>query len=221
VWIRWKKKSFLIDTSPDLRQQSLRESIPRVDFVLYTHPHADHLGGIDDLRNFNFIQKKKIPIYAHDWTERELRSRFPYLFNKQAPAAGGGIAQLDLLPFDLDGRTFTVQGLPIEPIPVQHGRNRVAGFRLGKVAYITDCNHIPEASVGKLQNLSLLVLDCLRYQSHDTHLTFEQALHYAHLIKAQKTVFTHLSHDFDYKKTTRLLPKNVSLAYDGLNLTIR
>ncbi len=221
VWVRLKGKSFLIDTSPDFRQQSLRENIKRVDFVLYTHPHADHLAGIDDLRSFNFVQKSNIPIYAHEWTERELRNRYPYLFQKNTRLVGGGIAQLDLIPFDLDGPEFIAQGITIQPIPVDHGTQRVAGFRFGKAAYITDCNHISGKSLEKLQGLSLLVLDCLRFQSHDTHLTFDQALDYARLINAKKTVFTHLSHDFDFKKASRLLPKNIALAYDGLTVTLR
>lgn len=220
LWVRYQGKSFLIDTSPDLRQQSLREPIRRVDFVLYTHPHADHLAGIDDLRSFNFVQKSEIPVYAHDWTAQELRNRYPYLFHKSARHIGGGVAQLDLIPFDIDSDSFNAGGITIQPIPVQHGPNRVAGFRFGKTAYITDCNHIPETSLRKLRGLSLLVLDCLRYESHDTHLTFDQALDYARLIGAKRTVLTHLSHDFDYKKTSRLLPKNVSLAYDGLTITL-
>jgi phosphoribosyl 1,2-cyclic phosphate phosphodiesterase len=205
----------LIDTSTDLRQQAIRAKIPRIDAVLYTHPHADHVHGIDELRSFNFIQKQAIPVYGNRWTYDELKGKFPYIFNP-APVEGGGIPQLLLNLINTQDPWFEVLGEKIIPISLSHGSKECVGYRIDSVAYITDCNYIPPESLRRLEGLSTLVLDCLRLAPHGTHFNLDQALDTVSKLKPKRTYLTHLGHEFDYSKGSKKLPKGVSFAYDGL-----
>jgi phosphoribosyl 1,2-cyclic phosphate phosphodiesterase len=219
VWIQIDGKSILIDTSTDLREQALRAKIPRVDAVLYTHPHADHIHGIDELRSFNFIQKGKIPVYGNHWTCQELRIKFSYIFEPK-PTLGGGIPELELHEINASLPEIDVLGVKIVPIPVQHGRMQCVGYRIGSTAYITDCSEIPEPSLEKLQGLSTLILDCVRLKPHGTHFNLDQALMAVEKIQPETTFLTHLSHDFEYTEWSKKLPEKVFLAYDGLNIQL-
>lgn len=218
AWLQTNQKSILIDTSTDLRQQALREKIRSVDAVLYTHPHADHIHGIDELRSFNFLGNgKTIPVYGNEWTVRELKEKFSYIF-KPRPVEGGGIPKLNLIQIQPTHEWINVQGLRIKPIPLQHGSQETVGYRFDTIAYITDCSYIPPLSLDRLKGLSVLVLDCLRLHPHGTHFHLDQALEVVSHLRPEKTYLTHLGHDFDYTKWVKKLPKGVTLAYDGLKV---
>ncbi|MGE0615430.1 MAG: MBL fold metallo-hydrolase [Bacteriovoracia bacterium] len=219
AWVQSGGKSILIDTATDLRQQALREKIPRVDAVLYTHPHSDHVSGVDELRSFNFLQKSSIPIYGNDWTIRELTHRYQYIFEDR-PLKGGGKPSLIPHLVAADAAELDIQGLKVIPIPLRHGGEPCFGYRIGSVAYLTDLNEIPEKSYDRLRGLSILILDCLRIGAHDTHLSLDRALEIASRIAAEKTVLTHLGHDFDFGEWEKKLPNNITLAYDGLKLEV-
>lgn len=206
---------FLIDTTPDLRQQSLRENLYWIDAVLYTHPHADHLHGIDDLRTFNFLKQGDIDCFGNKWTTDTILNRYEYIF--KVSQEGGGKPKLNVHTVT---KSFFYRGLKIQPLEVIHGSMPVLGYRIGSFAYITDCSHIPEKTIRKMQNLDVLILDCLRYTPHSTHLTVEQALAYAARIKAKTTYLTHMGHELDYVRFKKTLPKHVYPAYDGLKITL-
>jgi phosphoribosyl 1,2-cyclic phosphate phosphodiesterase len=217
--LRVGNKSILIDTSPDLRQQALREKIPRVDAVLFTHPHADHVHGIDELRSYNFIQQASIPVFGNSWTCEELKTKFSYIFRPMV-VEGGGIPQLQLNQIDANAPFIDVLGEKIVPLSLSHGSKECVGYRINSVAYITDCSFIPPATLDRIRNLKVLVLDCLRLAQHRTHFNLEQALDTVSQVKPKKTYLTHLGHEFDYVKGSKKLPKGVSFAYDGLNIKL-
>ncbi len=228
VWIRTRGRSLLVDSSIDLRQQALREKLLHVDAVLYTHPHADHIGGVDDLRSYNYLQQQDLPVYGNDWTVSELRSRFPYIFaTTPAYDEGGGTARL--IPHLItneqleSGDSLAIQGVPILPIPVKHGSKQVLGFRIDSVAYVTDCSYIPKQSFDRLKGLSVLILDCLRLERHGTHFHLDQALETVRALRPKKTILTHLGHDFDNAMWNRKLSREfgngrVVLAHDGMKI---
>lgn len=218
-WIQTQGKSILIDTSTDLRQQALKHKIPRVDAILYTHPHADHVSGIDEIRSFNYIQKASIPAFGNHWTCRELVARYPYIFNPSVNHEGGGIPQVTIKEFKSSAETIDVVGVKVVPVALSHGREECIGYRFNSVGYVTDCSYISEESLQRLENLECLVLDCLRIESHGTHFNLERALEIAARLKPKKTVLTHLGHDFDYKKWSKKLPRGVVLGFDGLVLS--
>lgn len=208
-------KHFLIDTPPDLRLQLLRHPIPRLDFVLFTHSHSDHMMGLDDIRPFNFRQRQAIHAYANAPTAKAIRRAFSYIWDPHSQL-GGGKPQLEL--HEIDG-TFEHDGLAITPIPVAHGDWTILGFRIGAFAYITDTNGIPASSLRLLEGVEILALDGLRPSPpHPTHFTIDEAIDCARAIGARETYLIHLTHDIDHHAFEATLPKGIRLAYDGLVL---
>jgi len=203
----------LVDSGPDLRQQSLREKLQRVDAVLYTHTHADHVHGIDDLRSFCQLQRQQIPLYGNPDTMTTITSRFDYAFLNAV-----GDWDLPILSVNPVSAPFQTCGVTITPVPVLHGRDIIYGYRIGKMAYLTDVSDIPQASIEVLQGLDILLLDCLRYKPHYTHINLEQSIAYATLIGARVTYLIHMTHELEYCELSSKLPENVRVAYDGLRL---
>ena len=206
--------SILVDTSTDLRQQALTYGVTRVDAILFTHSHADHIMGLDEVRRFNMMQRAAIPAYADTRTTQDLRRTFHYIFDPpQEP--GGGIPQIELRPIE---GPFAVAGLDVIPVPLLHGARPILGFRFGDFAYLTDCNAIPDASWELLGGVDVLIVDALRHRAHPTHFTVAQALDVVERLKPRQTYFTHICHDLPHEATNRALPRGVELAYDGLVL---
>ena len=206
--------SLLVDTGPDLRTQALRYQIDRVDAVLFTHGHADHLHGLDDVRCYCFGRDEPLPCYADQRTIDRIERVFDYAFDKNAPST---TPQIALHPIE---GPFTICDLNIEPLTVYHGRAPVLAFRIDNFAYVTDTNRIPEETMDRLRGLDILVLDALRYKEHPTHFNVEQALEIVAALKPAQTYFTHMAHELDHHKTNAELPAGVELAYDGLVLEI-
>jgi phosphoribosyl 1,2-cyclic phosphate phosphodiesterase len=205
----------LVDTTPDLRSQALRHDIRRVDAILYTHSHADHVMGLDEVRRFNVISKSAMPIFSEPRTLANLRRTFAYVFESSAPK--GGIPHLTLWPL---AGPFCVGRQEIVPVPIRHGTWTILGFRIGRFAYLTDCNGIPDTSMRLLEGLDVLVLDALRRRPHPTHFTIEQARVMARKIGAERTFFTHIAHELGHAATCAELPEGMTLAYDGLALDV-
>ncbi len=219
MWVKHHGKSFLIDASTDLRQQALTNKIERLDAVLITHPHADHIHGLDELRSFNFIQKERIPIYGNAWSTQELNQKFEYIF-KPKKVEGGGIPLLDLTTLPDHSKPFRAAGVEITPIPVMHGSQRCLGFRFDALAYVTDCSHIPQESLDQLRGLDVLILDCLRLTKHPTHFNLDDSLQVIDHVRPKRTFLTHMGHDIDFEKLSKTLPKGVQLAFDGLTIRV-
>jgi len=211
--------NLLIDTSPDLRTQLLREKIGLVHAVVYTHEHADHLHGLDDVRLFPFILGHPIPLYATTTVQERIRRVFDYAFTDREPTHAGAVPQLELR--SIDHEPFQVLGSNVIPIPLIHGPHcRVLGFRFGNIAYCTDTNRIEPSSLGLLRGLDILILDALRVRPHATHFSVEEALEVIEELRPKQAYLIHLSHELDYTTFYRHLPENVHLAYDGLELEL-
>jgi phosphoribosyl 1,2-cyclic phosphate phosphodiesterase len=206
----------LIDTTPDLRLQLLRDPIPRLDYVLFTHSHSDHLMGLDDIRPFNFRQREAIRAYANPMTAKAVRRAFSYIWGDSQ--IGGGKPQLELIEVE---EAFDHDGLRIVPIPVSHGDWTILGFRIGDFAYITDTNGVPPPSMKLLEGVRVLALDGLRPSPrHPTHFTISEAIECAQRIGADVTWLIHLTHDIDHEEFEKTLPDGIRLAYDGLQLDL-
>ena len=212
ILVSYAGRHVLIDATPDFRGQALRTGFERLDAILLTHEHADHIMGLDDVRPFNFRQRERIPIYASERTMGAIRSVFRYVFDGDEKVTA--IPQLDSRT--LDGSSFDLFGLEFTPVPVMHGQTPIYGFRFGKAAYLTDHSEIPEASLELLQGLDVLFLDALRYKPHPTHSTIDRSLATAEKLGARRVFFTHICHDLEHARTEQRLPAHVRLAYDGL-----
>jgi phosphoribosyl 1,2-cyclic phosphate phosphodiesterase len=216
IMLEWDGHRVLIDTTPDFREQALREGIDRIDAVLYTHGHADHVLGLDDLRPLTFPRitgGPKVPLYANAATAAVLRQIFKYVFD--AAYKFGGLAQVELK--EIDG-ALDLFGASFTPVTVIHGEAPILGFRFGSAAYLTDFSEVPESSMEQLKDLDILFLDALRHNPHPTHSTVERSLGIVERLKPNRAFFTHISHDLAHELTNASLPPHVRLAHDGLRL---
>jgi phosphoribosyl 1,2-cyclic phosphate phosphodiesterase len=210
--LQHQQYSILIDAGPDLRQQALRYHIDRLDAVLFTHGHADHLHGLDDVRCYCFGRQTPLPCYADERTLERIQRVFDYAFDEEAPSSTPEISL-----HRLEG-PLSLGGLRIEPLLVYHGKVPVLAFRIGAFAYVTDCSRIPQETMQRLQGLEVLVLDALRHREHPTHFNVAQALEAVAQLRPGHTYLTHLAHDLEHHSTNAALPPGVELAYDGLVL---
>lgn len=216
VLLQYAGRNVLIDTTPDFRQQALRTGIRYLDAVLFTHSHADHIMGLDDVRPFNFRRTEPIPIYGDEQTLGAIRNAFRYAFSESMPET----PVPKLAPQTITGEPFDLFGLLIQPVRVMHGKNPIYGFRFGRAAYLTDHSEIPEESCSLLQDLDILFLDALRHRPHPTHSTVARSLEHVERLAPARAYFTHISHDLSHGATEKALPPHVRLAYDGLELAI-
>jgi phosphoribosyl 1,2-cyclic phosphate phosphodiesterase len=214
ILLRYNDHVVIIDTTPDFREQAIRCDIRQLDAVIYTHAHADHILGLDDLRPLTFHRPTgRIPLFAHERTGHIIRTVFRYIFDSDYKY--GGLAQVEMKniegPFELFGATFT-------PVTVLHGEAEIYGYRFGSAAYLTDVSSIPEESMKQLEGLDILFLDALRHKPHPTHSALENSVGIAQRLKPRRTFFTHICHDLAHEQTNAELPPNISLSHDGLTL---
>ncbi|MGA3045804.1 MAG: MBL fold metallo-hydrolase [Terracidiphilus sp.] len=222
--VRWseaeggRERVVVIDTGPDFREQALRSGLTRVDAVLYTHWHADHILGLDDLRPLSFTAFREggpIPLYASETTTAVLERIFEYTFSPNATYTNR--AKVRLVPL---AERNALHGVEFVRVPVMHGSMEIAGFRFGRTAYLTDVSAIPEASFALLEGLDDLVLSALRHKPHPSHATVEQAVEWSRRTGAKRTWLTHIAHELPHEATNQTLPSGVELAYDGLELAV-
>ena len=206
----------VIDTAPDFRQQALRAGLDRVDAVLFTHGHFDHIMGLDDVRPFNLRQKGRIPVYAAPEAMASVRRVFDYIFAPEEPESW--VAKLD--PRPIDGGPLDLFGMHFTPVPVLHGNRTIHGFRFGAAAYLTDHSAIPDSSMDLLRGLDVLFLDALRYKPHPTHSTVERSIETVERLAPRRAFFTHLCHDLGHERAESMLPPHIRLAFDGMEILV-
>ncbi len=219
IYLESDRARILVDTSTDLRMQALANRVRRVDAIVFTHSHADHVMGLDEVRRYNQMQNGAIPCYADAATIASLRQMFSYVFDPPKQI-GGGIPQLVL--HEITG-PWSIEDVRLVPVPLWHGRLPVLGFRIGAFAYLTDCNRIPDESWALLTadgGVRTIVLDALRHRPHSTHFSVSEAVDVVKRLGAERAYFTHISHDLGHAATNAQLPSGVELAYDGLELTV-
>ena len=210
-------QSLIIDSGPDFRQQVLTNDITRLDGLLFTHQHKDHVAGMDDVRSFNFLQKKAMPVYARDTVIAQLEREFAYVFAKDKYP---GVPQVEV--HTIANEPFEAQGISVVPIEVLHYKLPVFGFRVRDFTYITDAKYIADAEKEKIYGSKVLVLNALQYDQHISHLTLEEALDLVKELQPQQTYLTHISHRLGkHREVAATLPDRVDLAYDGLTINIR
>jgi phosphoribosyl 1,2-cyclic phosphate phosphodiesterase len=218
IRLAYNEHTVVIDTGPDFHAQAIREGIRRIDAVLYTHGHADHVMGFDDLRPLSFHANGNLPIYADEEAASAIERIFDYTFRKEdryPTSARVEIHRIDPTP----GASFDLFGACFRRIPVTHGRQQITGYRFGSAAYLTDMSDIPEESVALLQDLDVLILDALRHKPHPSHSHLEKSVSLVEQLKPRRAFFTHISHDLDHAATEAILPPHIRLAYDGLQIT--
>jgi phosphoribosyl 1,2-cyclic phosphate phosphodiesterase len=217
AWVHGDDFSFVIDCGPDFRQQMLACGCPRIDALLFTHEHADHTAGLDDIRPFNFRQGA-IPVYGHDRVLENLRRRFDYVFATEDKYPGAPSVD----PHEVrNGQRFVVSGKAIVPIEVMHGKLQAFGYRIGDFAYLTDVKTIDDVEIGKLSGLKVLVVNALREEPHDTHFNLSEALAFIEKVNPGRAYLTHISHKMGFHAAVQQkLPPNIFLAYDNLEITI-
>ncbi len=213
-----RERVVLVDTGPDLRQQALRAGLRRIDAVLYTHDHADHIMGLDDIRPFNYRRRDRIPVYASASTLKSLRRVFPYGFSGEGTHPGG-VPRLDAR--EIGAESLDLFGVSFRAVDVHHGPKRIFGFRFGRAAYITDQTGFPDATLPWLEDLDVLFLGALRHQPHPMHSTVQEALTWVGRLRPKRAFLTHMCHDLPHAETDRQLPDGVALAYDGLRVEAR
>jgi phosphoribosyl 1,2-cyclic phosphate phosphodiesterase len=219
ILLAYNNRVILIDTGPDFHAQALREGIRHVDAVLYTHGHADHIMGFDDLRPLSFRVKGNLPIYADKETADNIERIFEYTFRKEnryPTSARVDIHRIDPTP----GAGIDIFGACFQRIPVTHGREEITGYRFGSAAYLTDLSDLPEKSFPLLQNLDVLILDALRHDPHPSHSHLDKSIAIVEQLKPKRAFFTHMSHDLDHDATNAKLPPHIRLAYDGQQITL-
>ena len=216
ILLQYAGRNVLIDATPDFRSQALRAGIEHLDASLFTHGHADHLLGLDDVRPINILRKVTIPVYASPESVAAIQRCFSYAFDGEEKESSSPRLAIHAL----DGEPFDLFGLQVSPVPVWHGKMPIYGYRFGNAAYLTDLSDIPAASMDKLRGLDVLFLDALRHKPHPTHSTVEHALCYVEQLSPARAYFTHMCHDLSHAETESALPPHVRLAYDTLEITV-
>lgn len=216
VMIREKEKTFVIDTGPDFRQQMLRENVKKLDAVLFTHEHKDHIAGFDDVRAFNYIMKQRIDVYAGAYVQKAIHREFPYIFSEEKYP---GIPEINL--HLIENKRFSIQGIDFIPVEALHYKLPVFGFRINDFTYITDANFIPPAEKEKIRGSKIIVVNALRREPHISHFTFQQAIELMQELAPEQAYLTHISHQLGrHNDVEKELPSFISLAWDGLKIVL-